>query len=205
MPAASALLEIQVWVLRRTVRGLAHEVANLQQMLLLPGPPEGLRAEQDERLARLGDRLAALGREPDEPSEAVALSLSELLDEAVHAHDGLGGEPRVVVHTAPDAAECELLARRESAAAVLLVMLVLAGRARPRLAAGPLHVGSRATDGGVDVEVSADADPARGGGAESEALYAAAVTVARGEGARLERTGAGARVVLRLLAVRPPR
>ncbi len=94
-PSQELRLEHRLWLHRRLARGLAHELANLHQMLMLPDPPPEMRDELDARLTALVDALGRLAREPDVDPGPTPCPALDAWREAAHTHGRLGGEPHV--------------------------------------------------------------------------------------------------------------
>lgn len=131
-PSQELRLEHRLWLHRRLARGLAHELANLHQMLMLPDPPPEMREELDTRLMALVDSLGRLAREPDVDPGATPCPALEAWREAARTHDRLGGEPHVpwTVVAAAEAPVAWACAERLHRA--LVAVLVMAARSLNR-------------------------------------------------------------------------
>lgn len=152
-PAQELRLEFRLWLHRRLARGLAHELANLHQMLMLPEPPPEMRDELDLRLMALVDALGRLAREPDtDPGAASRIAIDAWRD-AARTHDRLGGEPQVpwTILSPPDSPVA--WAAAEPLHRALVAVLVLAARTMDRQGAQTPELRAEA---GADVRFVAE-------------------------------------------------
>lgn len=131
-PELPADVPHRLWLLQRLARGLAHELANVQQLLLAPELPADAREDADVRLGRVADTLSAWGHQsPDEP--ASPLPVRPALASAASLHALLGGEPRLRLRIAVDGTEPAVVHAPPSVLERALVsLLVIAGRLHDR-------------------------------------------------------------------------
>ncbi len=160
-------LEHLLWMHRRIARGVAHEIANLQQMLLLPDPPAEMRDELDHRMVALVELLGRTARETDEGSAVVPVPAVRAWHDAAKGHDRLGGENRArwTVRDAP--ADPVAWVRPEALQRVLVTILVLAARALDR---GSVVESELSVEGGVELRFVAEV-PSCGIAPDAEARW----------------------------------
>lgn len=156
--SANADLPHRLWLLQRLARGLAHELANVQQLLLAPELPADAREDADTRLGKVADTLATWGHyNPAEPGTPLAVIAA--LESAASLHAVLGGEPRVRSRLAVEGAEAAVVFVPPSALDRALVsLIVIAGRMHDRRSARDIVLSAALA--GDDVRLGVDLVPA---------------------------------------------
>lgn len=155
--AYAADLPHRLWFLQRLARGLAHDLANVQQMLLVPDLPDAVRAEADVRLGHVADTLSAWGHDDPAADATAPISLETALASSATLHGSLGGEPRTRCRIeGDDDATFVIRARPLDIDRALTSVLVVAARSHDRRSGLEivLRVSIAADHATIDVVVS---------------------------------------------------